>query len=559
MKTFKNLIAEVAQPKAGDEKAFKDKHIVTMVGHPVALDHQFTGEIPGTAKVKRRADLAPGEDAAVYEALDKVNPKAVKKKFDDRKDKDIDNDGDIDSSDEYLHKRRQAISKNMKEADLDEAPRRKGAPKMSGDFIKIQRAKDAAHNAAMGRTKTGRKKPVRTMTSTQKSLASMREELDENAWEEIPMMMNSLRSMSHNISGISRYLQSTQDPEEWFQNKLAGVAKEIQTLYSYATAEVMAMGEEAELEEARQLKNPKTEVMVVDNAGKTIVIDKTKQKEYLAKGWMLAESVNEITTPMRNRFGPAVDSKKFDAYKKHMKTHKLDEPTVRMIHQNPDDAESKRMIKNPKYKEAIKLYKASIRESNLDEATMSRVAKELEDYARKYGGIDKMDFIKAAMMMKKGQTAQLKKFVDDLDTEPREKILSLMDKDSDRRKEYKAVQKKMREEVELDEAKKTISQKTITRALQGMKVKPKGEVSLKKAPWDKKEETEIDEELNEKFKTGMVKLKDGSSVILKKQDTDLLNQMFKNLSSANRKKMQNTAMADKVGFEEILGFAREAM
>jgi hypothetical protein len=32
----------------------------------------------------------------------------------------------------------------------------------------------------MGRTATGRKKPVRTMTSTQKSLASMREELDED-------------------------------------------------------------------------------------------------------------------------------------------------------------------------------------------------------------------------------------------------------------------------------------------------------------------------------------------------------------------------------------------
>ena len=139
---------------------------------------------------------------------------------------------------------------------------------------------------------------------------------------------------------------------------------------------------------------------------------------------------NETTTPMRNRFGPAVDSKKFDAYKKHMKANKLDEPTVRMAHQNPDDAESKRMMKNPAYSKGLELYKASIRESNLDEATMSRVAKELEDYARKHGGIDKMDFIKAAMMMKKGQTAQLKKFVDDLDTEPREKILSLMDKDA---------------------------------------------------------------------------------------------------------------------------------
>ena len=45
------------------------------------------------------------------EGLDKVQPKAVKKKFKDRKDKDIDNDGDTDDSDEYLHKRRKAISK----------------------------------------------------------------------------------------------------------------------------------------------------------------------------------------------------------------------------------------------------------------------------------------------------------------------------------------------------------------------------------------------------------------------------------------------------------------
>ena len=46
--------------------------------------------------------------------LDSVNPVAVKKKFANRKDKDIDNDGDTDSSDEYLHKKRKAISKAMK-------------------------------------------------------------------------------------------------------------------------------------------------------------------------------------------------------------------------------------------------------------------------------------------------------------------------------------------------------------------------------------------------------------------------------------------------------------
>ena len=48
--------------------------------------------------------------------LDPVNKDAVKKKFDDRKDKDIDNDGDTDSTDKYLHKRRKAISKATSEA-----------------------------------------------------------------------------------------------------------------------------------------------------------------------------------------------------------------------------------------------------------------------------------------------------------------------------------------------------------------------------------------------------------------------------------------------------------
>ena len=48
------------------------------------------------------------------DGLDAVQPDAVKKKFDDRKDKDIDNDGDVDSSDKFLHKRRKAVSKAIK-------------------------------------------------------------------------------------------------------------------------------------------------------------------------------------------------------------------------------------------------------------------------------------------------------------------------------------------------------------------------------------------------------------------------------------------------------------
>jgi len=53
------------------------------------------------------------------EGMDAVQPKAVKKKFKDRKDKDIDNDGDVDSTDKYLHKRRKAVSKAISKENFE--------------------------------------------------------------------------------------------------------------------------------------------------------------------------------------------------------------------------------------------------------------------------------------------------------------------------------------------------------------------------------------------------------------------------------------------------------
>jgi hypothetical protein len=53
-------------------------------------------------------------------------------------------------------------------------------------------------------------------------------------------------------------------------------------------------------------------------------------------------------------------------------------------------------------------------------------ASELEKYAKKSGGIDKKDFMKAAQMMKKGLSSKLVQFTNNLDTEPREKIVMVM-------------------------------------------------------------------------------------------------------------------------------------
>ena len=71
--------------------------------------------------------------------------------------------------------------------------------------------------------------------------------------------------------------------------------------------------------------------------------------------------------------------------------------------------------------------------------------------------------------------------------------------------------------------------------------------------------TKEEVELAENFKVGAIKLNDGSSVIIKEADAKLLNQLVSELADKNREAMMKTAMKDKKGFNEILGFAKEAL
>ena len=80
------------------------------------------------------------EDSELEEKeLDKVDPSKVEPEddFEDREDKDIDNDGDVDDSDKYLHKKRQAITKAIKKEsnNLKDIGGVVGIPAL-GDFVK---------------------------------------------------------------------------------------------------------------------------------------------------------------------------------------------------------------------------------------------------------------------------------------------------------------------------------------------------------------------------------------------------------------------------------------
>jgi hypothetical protein len=270
-----------------------------------------------------------------------------------QEDDDIDNDGDTDKSDKYLHARRKAIGKAMSE--------------------RVREPYAIGMAAAM--KATGDKPPLKKSTITKahkiaKSIAK-NEQADlvaEDAMEEIPMMMNQLYYIAYGAEEIMGYLEGMDfDPEEWFQNKLSAVHKEMMSLHAYMEGD--------------------------------------------------------------RRMMSAMDYE--DMYGE---------------------------------------------ETNLGEVTRSAIKKTVS-----YTGADGKSHTRNVPIRR-------------------------VERDDDG-------EEKIRESAELTEV----------------------------------------------FSQGIVKLKDGGSVILKKEDADLLNQMLKDLSSANRKKMEEVALKDKVGFNEILGFAREAL
>lgn len=88
-----------------------------------ALQKKLAKTASSSEKGKAAVTLpkAPWDKKEQQEAkLDPVDKKELKGKHADRDDQDIDNDGDVDGSDKFLHKKRKAISKNVKKGDKNE-------------------------------------------------------------------------------------------------------------------------------------------------------------------------------------------------------------------------------------------------------------------------------------------------------------------------------------------------------------------------------------------------------------------------------------------------------
>ena len=115
---------KVEHPEWGAGNCLKEQHTLdedgTVTHYDVMFDHGLEqnvsiNELNVTLSEYHEHAINDDKNKEVLDekSLDPVNKVAVKKKFKDRKDKDLDNDGDTDSSDKYLHKKSKAISKKM--------------------------------------------------------------------------------------------------------------------------------------------------------------------------------------------------------------------------------------------------------------------------------------------------------------------------------------------------------------------------------------------------------------------------------------------------------------
>jgi len=325
MKTFKDIISEVAEPKGGDEKRFKAKHVTAKYDHPAAEEEQFTSDMKKDKT--KKASYEKGKDAEVYEGY---------------------------TSD----------------------------------------AQRKAVHASKDEEKKKKKKSFKEMFSGQ--------DLAEDPFEEVPMMMRQLEFICYAAEEIKEYAGMGVDPEEWFQNKLAHVHGQMQGLHAYIEGDKRMMS--AKMSDM----NP------------------------------MGEEVEQIDEISKKTLGSYVKKASSDLYSRGSRTQ---------YHSNKRNKSS-----GPFEKESKKKHQS------------------LADYHYRKAG---------------NRAAGIEKATDRL----------------------------TKEEVELDEA----------------------------------------------FKMGSMKLKDGSNVKLSKEEAEAVNELFNELNSSNKKRMEEEMMKNKSGFDKVLKFAKEAM
>lgn len=518
MKTFKQLIAEVAQPNNEDELNFKAKHSIEVMDYPASEESQHSAE---KKSPRRRADYAEGEDEDVYEAK-KLDPVG-------KANADIDNDGDTDDSDEYLHARRAAIAKAMKEAiekKLDPVGKANADIDNDGD---TDDSDEFLHARRAAIAKAMKKEKGKKSDSLEEKAVSQ----DQQQAAGVALAVKRGDKPKSALIGASKemYKMAEKDLEDFAKTKHKGLPVKIQE----------ATPTKKEITTALQsIKAQPKEKVTLKKAPWNEQKEEVSLDEAVAGSQDCWPGYRKVGTKM----GTGINA-------------------------------GKRVNDCQKITEAS--YSATAAAAGKD---IGKPGKEFEKIAKdageRYGSEERGKKVAGAILAKLRAKNEVKEEVNQIDEDATlDQIRAILTKKNDGTKvvkdksgyfhiktanSHKGPFHTMKD-VLADLTEGTLIVKAAAAHNDGKKKfnldDKEFPVTIKPSTAKKivKEKVELDEN----FKVGAVKLNDGSSVIIKEADAKLLNQLVSELADKNREAMMKAAMKDKKGFNEILGFAKEAL
>lgn len=540
MKTFKNILSEVAQPKSSEEKAFKDLHNQKPGQHPVAPDDQFSGDI-GKPKAVRKADNTPEKADAEYDTAygDKPDQEPVLRKgrkfsqFRANESKEMSNMKALDKASETTPEGKKKVSlakapwEKDKNEDVNEGiignmlNKRKAAKQLNTalDYHNKREAEhkdDAEHKAKMptggkdkysASTKRFIKRKVKFSNDEAKHHAKaaghLNDALKANKDGDHAGVKSAMKAYHkhHKIKmGVHHDLPHTSDKTGTY----GGTYKE--DVNEGIVGNLM-----------HKIKSPK----ITKQLNTAIADHEDKKNSHNSKRVQL----KVVNHGMKMSSKDKSDHDFHAASIKHHETAKGHLNNALKANKAGDSAGVKSAMKA--YDSHTSAKKGKIKEDLSDKVSdiafgkwneaLSGGQKKLDH--NKNGKIDGHDF---AIMRAKGKKK----------TEVAETTSSAM--------------KHGVTQTGPDGKTRTVFKKTRTD-----QTDDRGQDIIRRESFS--------EMLDEAVKVGNMRLKNGKNVKVSKQDAKLLNDFYKNLNAKNRRDMSKVMMKDEAGFKEIVGFAREAL
>lgn len=590
MKSYKQILSEVAQPKPADEINFKAKHEIEFMDHPASEEGQHTS---GKTKAKRIADYKKGEDRKVYEDVEEENGMIrtqlsfIKYACDEimeyvetgvdteewfqnklarvhgdmttlhaymegdkRKNGDITMDDMMDESVEIEEeemtdaqmKRREEIVKGMKKNKED-------MQKRYGDNWK----------AVMYATATKQAMKESINEAKNKELSALEKEYDK-----LQKIMDRVSEKGGNYKNTSAYKKSKEVYKK--MQSILNEAKMTDDHWVIVKRNGNFYSGKSEIKKiVRASKNPPSQKVIERHGGDSAIRvgELRKKLKNMKDTGSLLNQLGEVKI-----YEKQLDKVNKDALKKDWEDRKDQDID------NDGDTDQEDIYLHKRRQAVTKAMKKESVE--LDEAVTAKNKKDAEKviaYAKSNKG--------KGVATKSGDNSvipniQIVRYLESIG-----KVKNVTELPSGRGWSFE-----LKESVELDEASQPTWNVSVRKAFSagGVKVKKGDSVEVKarntaeaidkamsKMGISKKDGMGVSGsnfdlkklkeniELEEAVKTGNVKLNDGSRIKITKDEAEAINNLFDNLSSTGRKKMEKDMMKNKKEFDDVLQFAKEAM